>query len=279
MSTLATARSFLFVPGSDEHKLAGALAAGADAVIADLEDAVVPEEKERARSVVTEAFAGGRSAGLRLVRVNGTRSPWHEDDLAAVAELDVDGIVLPKAEPDALPALGESLPVVAIVETAVGLHRAAEIGGAPQVEGLMLGAIDLALELGLDALPDGLELLPARSAVVLASAVARCRGPIDRVWVDVLDERGLEADCRAGRSLGFRGKSCIHPAQVAVVNEVFSPSPREITRAREVVDAYERAAAEGRGAVALDGEMIDLPVVERARHVLAEAKRSVLDGE
>ena len=143
----------------------------------------------------------------------------------------------------------------------------------------MLGAIDLALELGLEARPDALELLQARSTIVLASAVARRRGPIDRVWVDVKDESGLEADCRAGRSLGFRGKSCIHPAQVAVVNEVFSPSPDEIARARDVVDAYERGAAEGRGAVALDGEMIDLPVVERARHVLAEAKRSVLHGE
>ena len=92
------------------------------------------------------------------------------------------------------------------------------------------------------------------------------------------DESGLEADCRADE-LGFRGKSCIHPAQVAVVNEVLSPSPDEVARARDVVDAYERGAAEGRGAVALDGEMIDLPVVERARQVLAEAKRSVLHGE
>ena len=147
------------------------------------------------------------------------------------------------------------------------------------VESLMLGAIDLALALGLEPRPDALELLQARSTIVLASAVARRRGPIDRVWVDVRDESGLEADCRAGRSLGFRGKACIHPAQVAIVNEVFSPSPDEVARARDVVDAYERGAAEGRGAVALDGEMIDLPVVERARHVLAEAKRSVLHGE
>ena len=276
--TLATARSFLFVPGSDERKVAGALAAGADAVIADLEDAVVPGEKERARSVVTEAFAGRRGASLRLVRVNGARSPWHEDDLAAVA----------RWISTASPAEGDA-------GRPTGVRRCPasrcdrrdrrrpelrkELGSAPQVEGLMLGAIDLALELGLEARPDGLELLHARSSVVLASAVARCRGPIDRVWVDVRDEPGLEADCRAGRSLGFRGKSCIHPVQVAVVNEVFSPSLGEVARARDVVDAYERGVAEGRGAVALDGEMIDLPVVERARHVLAEAKRSVLHGE
>ncbi len=279
MSTVATARSFLFAPGSDERKLSGALAAGADAVIADLEDAVVPEAKERARGLVGEVFAAPAGASLRLVRVNGVGSPWLRDDLAMVAALDIDGVVLPKATPEALLSVGDGLPVVAIVETAAGLHRAAEVASAAPVESLMLGAIDLALELGLEARPDALELLQARSTIVLASAVARRRGPIDRVWVDVRDESGLEADCRAGRSLGFRGKSCIHPAQVAVVNEVFSPSAGEVARAQEVVDAYERAAAEGRGAVALDGEMIDLPVVERARHVLAEAKRSVLHGE
>ena len=279
MSTLATARSFLFAPGSDERKLSGALEAGADAVIADLEDAVVPEAKERARALVADAFAAPAGASLRLVRVNGVGSAWFEDDLAMVTTLNVDGLVLPKATPEALLSVGDDLPVIAIVETAAGLHRAAELASAGPVESLMLGAIDLALELGLEVRPDALELLQARSTIVLASAVARRRGPIDRVWVDVRDGSGLEADCRAGRSLGFRGKSCIHPAQVAVVNEVLSPSPDEIARARDVVDAYERGAAEGRGAVALDGEMIDLPVVERARQVLAEAKRSVLHGE
>ena len=102
MSTLATARSFLFAPGSDDHKLSGALEAGADAVIADLEDAVVPEAKERARALVAEAFAAPGGASLRLVRVNGLGSPWLDDDLAMVAALDVDGVVLPKATPEAL---------------------------------------------------------------------------------------------------------------------------------------------------------------------------------
>jgi citrate lyase subunit beta/citryl-CoA lyase len=280
MPTLVTARSFLFVPGSDERKLAGALEAGADAVIADLEDAVVPKAKERARAVVADAFAGPTRACLRLVRVNGAGSPWLQDDLAAAAELGLDGIVLPKATAEAFgDVAGVTAPVVAIVETAAGLHGAAEVAAAPQTAALMLGAVDLALALGLEPRPDALELLHARSSVVLASAVAGRRGPIDRVWVDVRDTAGLEGDCRFARSLGFRGKSCIHPAQVPVVNEVFSPSADELARARDVVDAYERAAAEGRGAVALDGEMIDLPVVERARHLLSEAKRSVLHGE
>jgi citrate lyase subunit beta/citryl-CoA lyase len=279
MPTLATARSFLFAPGSDERKLTGALDVGADAVIADLEDAVVPAEKARARALVAEVLAASTGPSLRLVRVNGAGSPWLEEDLAMIAALDLDAVVLPKATPDALRAVHSGLPVVAIVETAHGLHRAAEIANEASVQRLMLGAIDLALELALEARPDGLELLQARSTLVLASAVGGCRGPIDRVWADVRDESGLEADCRTGRSLGFRAKSCIHPAQVPVVNEVFSPSPDEIARARDVVDAYERAAAEGLGAVALEGEMIDLPVVERARQLLAEARRSVAHGE
>ena len=280
MPTLDTARSFLFAPGSDERKLAGALDVGADAVIADLEDAVVPEQKERARDVVADALGETGGSSLRLVRVNGADTPWLRGDLASLASLSLDAIVVPKATPVAVAAVaGTGLPVVAIVETPAGLHRAADVAAAEPAVALMLGAVDLGLALGLEPRADGLELLQARSAVVLASAVAGLRGPIDRVWLDLRDAAGLEEDCRFGRSLGFRGKSCIHPAQVPVVNEVFSPSPDELAHARDVVDAYERAAAEGRGAVALDGGMIDLPVVERARQLLGESKRSVLHGE
>jgi citrate lyase beta subunit len=279
MPTLATARSFLFAPGSDRHKLSRAFAAGADAVVADLEDAVIGEGKDGARALVAELLSAATGPSLRLVRVNGVGSPWLADDLAMVSTLELDGVVVPKATPEAVGAVGEApLPVIAIVETAVGLHRAAEVAQAAPVERIMLGAIDLGLDLGLEARPDALELLHARSEVVLASALARRNGPVDRVWVDVTDVDGLYADCRMGRSLGFRGKACIHPDQVAVVNDVFSPSPEEVARAREVVDAYEQGAAAGRGAVALDGEMIDLPVVQRARQVLAQAGRSVADG-
>jgi citrate lyase subunit beta/citryl-CoA lyase len=115
--------------------------------------------------------------------------------------------------------------------------------------------------------------------VVVASAAAGLRGPVDQVWLDVRDDEGLARDCALGRSLGFRGKACIHPAQVPVVNEAFAPSEDEVRRAREVVAAYDRAAAEGTGAVALDGELVDLPVVERARQTLADAKRGALHGD
>ncbi len=280
MASLGSARSFLFVPGSDERKLAKALDAGADAVIADLEDAVVPDEKARARGLVLEALGGPGGPSLRLVRVNAVGSAWFEDDLAALAALSLDGVVLPKASPEAAAEAARlGIPVVAIVETALGLRQAHALACVAGVEALVLGAVDLGLELGLEPRADGHELLVARSTLVIDSAAAGIRAPVDQVWVDVRDLEGLERDCALARSLGFRGKACIHPAQVPVVNEAFSPSSDEVDWARSVVAAYERAAGEGRGAVALDGEMIDLPVVERARRVLVNAKRSVLDVE
>jgi citrate lyase subunit beta/citryl-CoA lyase len=281
MPGLATARSFLFAPGSDEGKLRKALAAGADGVVADLEDAVLAEEKPRAREVVARVVAAPAPC-LRLVRVNAATSPWFAEDLAAVAPLELDGVVLPKATPAAAAALtdeGDGVPVVAIVETAVGLRDVHGLASAAGVVALVLGAVDLGLELGLEPRRDGLELLHARSSVVVASAAAGLRGPIDQVWLDVRDVEGLRRDCSLARSLGFRGKACIHPAQVPAVNESFAPSESELLRARDVVAAYERAASEGKGAVALDGELIDLPVVERARQVLADAKRGVLHGD
>jgi citrate lyase subunit beta/citryl-CoA lyase len=144
---------------------------------------------------------------------------------------------------------------------------------------LMLGAVDLGLALGLEPRPDGLELLFARSSLVVDSAAAGVRAPIDRVWTDVRDTDGLEQDCATARSLGLRAKACIHPAQVAVANAAFTPSAGELDRARAVVETYERAAAGGAGAVALDGELIDLPVVERARQLLTDAARGGTHGD
>jgi citrate lyase subunit beta / citryl-CoA lyase len=146
------------------------------------------------------------------------------------------------------------------------------------VEALVVGTVDLGVELRLEPREDGLEVLFARSKVVLDSAAAGVRGPVDRVFLDVRDGSGLEADARFARSLGFRGKACIHLDQVGIVNRVFTPSDEELSQARRVVEAYEQAIGEGEGVTALDGEMIDLPVVERARQVLALAERSAVDA-
>ena len=197
-------------------------------------------------------------------------------DLAAISALAPDAIVLPKAAPEALDALGgEGPPVIAIVESARGVRHAYEVAAAPRVAALLLGAVDLGAEIGLEPRPDGLEILYARSKVVLDSAAAGARPPFDIVHLDVHDDEGLAEECRLARSLGFRGKACIHPAQAAIVNRVFAPSEAEIEWARKVIQSYEQAEREGRGVLALNGAMVDLPVVERARRILAEAEREV----
>jgi citrate lyase subunit beta/citryl-CoA lyase len=210
-----------------------------------------------------------------VVRVNGADTEWFADDLALVRELQPDAMVRPKATPEAVAALGpEGPPVVAIVETAAGLRAAYETACAGRVAALLLGAVDLGAELGLEPRRDGLEILYARSQVVVDSSAAGIRPPFDIVHLDVHDETGLEEECRLARSLGLRGKACIHPAQLEVVHGVFAPTEAEREWARRVVDAYEREAGEGRGVFALNGAMVDLPVVERARRILAEAERS-----
>ncbi|MGH3135373.1 MAG: HpcH/HpaI aldolase/citrate lyase family protein [Gaiellaceae bacterium] len=280
MPTIQTARSLLFAPGNDERKLRKALSSGADAVIADLEDAVTPVEKSVARELAARVLAQAEGDALRLVRVNAADSEWFAEDLEAIRSVGLDGLVLPKATAAAVGAVRDlDLPVVAIVETPAGVRGAFELAASPAVEALVLGAVDLGVNLGLEPREDGLELLFARSSLVVDSAAAGLRSPIDRVWTTLGDIGGLERDCAFARSLGFRGKACIHPEQVPVVNDSFAPSSEELAHARGVVRAFEDAAANGRGAVAFDGEMIDLPVVERARQLLADAKRSVLYGE
>jgi citrate lyase beta subunit len=271
---LSNVRSLLFAPGSDEHKLRKALDSDADAVVADLEDAVAPAGKAAARELVVRVLSAPVSDTRTIVRLNGVETPYFADDLAAVRELPLDAIVVPKASPEAVSALGQGPPVIAIVETAIGVRHAYEIATASRVEALIFGAVDLGAEVGLERRPDGQEILYARSKVVLDSAAAGIRPPFDVVHLDIHDDEGLEAECALARSLGFRGKACIHPRQVPIVNRVFAPSEAELEWARRVIEAYEQAESEGRGVLALNGAMVDLPVVERARRVLAEAERS-----
>ncbi len=262
-------RSLLFAPGSDARKLAKALASAADAVVCDLEDAVAPGDKETARDLVAEALRAASAGPARLVRVNASGTPWFADDVALAATLGLDGLVLPKASPEAVEALGpDGPPVIAIVETAMGLREAFEIASQPRVAALLLGSVDLGAEVGLETRPDGQEILYARSKVAIDSTAAGLRGPFDVVHLDFEDEAGLEKQCRLARALGFRGKASIHPAQLETINRVFAPSEQEIEWARTVVDAFE---SQSEGVLAVNGTMVDRPVVERARRVLREA--------
>jgi citrate lyase beta subunit len=226
MRTLATARSLLFVPGDDEARLAQALDAGADVVVADLEDAVLEPGKAAAREAVGRAFSAARGPALRAVRVNGAGTPFFAGDVELARSLELDALVLPKATPEAVAALPDlAVPVLALVETAQGLRLAYETAAAAGVEALVLGALDLGLELGLEPRPDRQEILFARSQLVRDAAAAGLRAPFDLVHVDPADAAGLEEECAYARSLGFRGKACVHPAQVEVVNRVFARSP------------------------------------------------------
>lgn len=265
-------RSLLFVPASDERRVRRALDSGADAVVADLEDGVALQAKVAARErLVASGFGTSAKPVRRLARINATETEWLAGDLELVRHLDLDGIVVPKASLRAVESVaGTGLPAVALVETAEGLATARCIAGAPNVVALFLGALDLGHELRLQARPDGLELLFPRAELVLASALHGLRPPFDAVFPNVRDSDALEQDSERALSLGFGGKACIHPDQVAVVNRVFTVSESELDQARQVVAAYEAAVAAGRGATALEGQLVDLPVALRAQRLLAQ---------
>lgn len=267
-------RSYLFVPADRPERIAKAFAAGADAVIADLEDAVAPDLKLAARAALANALAPARPV---WVRINGADTPWFEDDLAACAAPGVAGIVLPKAErADDLAAiaarLGADKPVLALIETARGMADAEAIAACPAVRRLVFGSIDFQVDLGIEG--DGDELLFFRSRLVLVSRLAELDAPVDGVTVRFDDPAAALADARRARREGFGGKLCIHPRQIEAVNAAFSPSADEVAWAARVV----AAAAAGGGAVALDGKMIDKPVLTKAERILSKARQLGLAG-
>jgi citrate lyase beta subunit len=272
-------RSLLFAPGSDERKLRGSLTAGADAVIWDLEDAVVQTEKAAARKRVAHILADAPPTDtLRLVRINGHGTDEQAADLEALAGAPLDGVVLPKATLAAAAALELELdgtPLLALVESAAGLRDVTALAESGRVDALLFGALDLAAELRLEPLPDAQELLSYRAQIVLASALGGIAGPFDSPSVYVHDADSLRADCRRARGLGFRGMACVHPAQIPIVHAAFVPTPAELAWAREVVDAFEAAEASGTGVALAAGQMVDRPVVNRARRLLEE--EGVLD--
>ena len=286
-------RSLLFVPGHRPRMVQRALGqgefvpSGLDIVILDLEDGVPLDEKDRARAAI--AFVLGlpsKGEGpARYVRVNRDASA-RDADLAAVLRPGLEGIVAPKIDhPDEVALLARdlderedaagmargSIRLVPSIESARGLVDAHAIAASTdRVIALLFGAEDFARDLSLptEREAEAAELLYARSAVVVAAVAAR-RQAIDGIWPDVTDREGLRRDTLQARRLGFTGKSLIHPDQIETINEVFSPSVAEVSYARRVIDAFEEAQLKGLGAVALDGKLLDQPIVERARRTLA----------
>jgi citrate lyase subunit beta / citryl-CoA lyase len=267
---MLTPRSALFVPADRHERHQKAFDSGAAAVIVDLEDAVAASQKDAARRVLVETLAGRDGETTCLVRINSPLLAEGEADLEALGSMRADGIVVPKADVASVKeAAGAGLPIVALVETAAGILDAAAIAAHPAVDVLMLGPVDLSLELGIEEAPDGDGLGTARGLLVLAAAAGGIPGPLDGPCVLPRDEAALASEIDRARRLGFAGKSCIHPAQVAPVNAAFAPTAAEIEWAGGVVAAYDEAG--DAGVVMLDGEMIDLPVVLRARRILERA--------
>lgn len=266
--TGAPARSYLFVPGNRPERFAKACAAGADAVIVDLEDAVPAPDKRAAR----EALASWVSpAHPVLVRVNSADSEWFRDDLALCGLPGVAGVVLPKAEQAAdlaaIRAAGATK-ILPLIESALGLWNAPDLARAPGVERLVFGAIDFSVDL---RIKEGHEqLLYFRSQLVLVSRVAGIQAPVDGVTVAIDDIGPVREDTGLARSLGFGGKLCIHPKQVPIVNAGFAPTAAERDWAARVLEAAENANG---AAVALDGKMVDRPVILIAQQMLADAAR------
>lgn len=255
---IESARTLLFVPGNRPDRFAKAAAAGADGVVLDLEDAVAAEDKPAARDHVVAWLSEGNTA---VVRVNAVGTPWHDDDVAAMRDR-APVVMLPKAERvsdlDGLPS------VVALIETAAGVGAARELCGAANVVRAAFGSIDLAAELGVD--PNSrTALLHARSALVLAAAAAGCASPIDGVTTALDDADAVRRDTEHALELGFTGKLCVHPRQIAAVHDALRPGEDELRWAREVL------AASSGAAVAVAGRMVDRPVLLRAERLLARA--------
>jgi len=258
-------RSYLFVPGNRPDRFAKAVASGADAVIIDLEDAVPPTDRIAARSAVAAWLSPGHPV---YIRVNGATTEWFRDDIALASSSGVAGIVLPKAEAtEDIELIGGT--VLPIIETARGFANASAIANSRNVARLMFGSIDFQLDLGIHG--EGEELLFFRSQLVLISRLANLPAPVDGVTAVFDSMDPVRVDTERARRLGFGGKLCIHPKQIATVNECFGPTSAEIAWAERVIDA---AAKSGGAAASMDGEMIDRPVIARAQVILAQRARS-----
>lgn len=257
-------RSYLFVPGNRPDRFAKACASGADAVIIDLEDAVPPGEREAARSHVASWVAPQHPV---YIRVNGATTEWFRDDIKLAALPGVAGIVLPKAErTEEIAAIGGA--VLPIIETARGFWNASALAQTANAQRLAFGSIDFQVDLGIHG--EGEELLYFRSQLVLVSRIAGLPAPIDGITAVFDSMDPVRADTQRARRLGFGAKLCIHPKQVAAVNECFGATPDETAWAERVIEA---AAKAGGAAVSLNGEMIDRPVVARAQAILSAARR------
>ena len=288
-------RSMLFIPGNTPNLLINGNCLGADMVIFDLEDAVSPDEKDSARILVRNTLGYLDFSGLRtIVRINSVDTAYWMKDLDTVLPMKPNVIMLPKsgtADDVKLAAsyiskleseLGypeNTVHLMPLIETALGVENAFAIASASsRVEAIFLGAEDLTADLRCKRTKEGREIEYARTRLVVAARAANV-DVYDTPFTDVNDDEGIRIDTEHAKALGFTGKASISPRHVDVINEVFSPSQKDIDYAYEVMDAIARAKEQGRGAIALHGKMIDAPIVNRARQTIAAAEELGLGKE
>ena len=268
---LASARTFLFVPGNRAERFEKAVRSGADAVVLDLEDSVPLGEKSLARETIGATWTDLQARGVPLVvRVNALQQQTGQDDLLWLSTLHgLSGVMVPKAESAlALADVRAALPVTPIlplIESAAGYINVSGIAGAGGVLRLVVGHIDFMADTGLQCSADESELAPLRFAVSMATRTCQLAPAVDGVTVAIADDERLRQDTRRALRFGFGGKLCIHPRQIDIVHETLTPTAEEVAWARRVVEADEQS---GGAAVQMDGRMIDLPVVLQARRVL-----------
>jgi citrate lyase subunit beta / citryl-CoA lyase len=284
-------RSWMFVPGHRQRMIDKALGLNADAIMLDIEDGVAPNEKDAARKNIAESLGREKSPGspARYVRINAIGHARMDADLEAVVRPGLEGLVCPKVDTpeevrqvDAI--LNEKEPkngldkgrvkLLIAIESPKGLLNAPAIAAASARNiGIIFGAEDFGREIGLPAVREGeaRDLIYARSAIVIAAASAHVQA-VDGVWVDLNDSQGLLEFARQSRRLGFSAMSCIHPSQVEPINTVFSPTAEEIDYCQKVLQAFEAANARGDGSIAFGGQLIDRPIVERARRTIDTAR-------
>ena len=262
-------RTYLFVPGDRPERFAKALATAADAVVIDLEDAVLPAAKPAARDAVAAFLSTGADPARTVVRINDDSTTWFDEDLAMLAAHSVRTVMLPKAERvetvARLRAACPGIAVLALVESARGVAAAEALAAAPGVQRLVFGTLDFALDLDMAHEPAVLD--PVASRLAIASRAAGLAAPVAGVTTALDDEAQLLADWARARAFGFGAKLCIHPKQVAPIHAALQPTEAELAWAQRVL----QAAAGSPGAVQLDGRMIDKPVIERARRLVDRA--------
>lgn len=261
-------KTYLFVPGNRPERFDKACAAGADAVILDLEDAVAPTAKSQAReAIVTWLNKGGQA----YVRVNAADTPWYQQDIASLRGVqNLLGIVVPKAErieslTELSRELNDNITLLPLIETAAAFGNLIALARVPKVERLMFGTIDFQVDTGIRG--DGDELVYFRSQLTLASRIAGIAAPVDGVTIVIDDPKALRQDTTRARNLGFRGKLCIHPKQLEHVYAAFRPDPEEVAWAQRVMSAIQKNDG---SAISVDGKMVDAPVISRAQNILRD---------